>query len=134
VASQRCACKGSLVFCYFLQATNSSGEPYALQTLSTPSARHKQLVAAIAEDMRLITVAECEGFRELLQVADLLICASSCPVVVILHRQFSLMSSSAYCSITTDLWTTKHQVRRYMGLTCHIIDVEWRMKSLVLTT
>lgn len=44
------------------------------------------------------------------------------------------MSSSAYCSITTDLWTAKHQVSRYMGLTCHINDVEWCTKSLVLTT
>lgn len=46
----------------------------ALQPLSTPSARHKQLVAAIgnfiAKDMRLITVAEGEGFCEYLQVAD----------------------------------------------------------------
>lgn len=81
-------------------STTSSKQPTlqesltASQPLSTPSARHKQLVTAIGnfivKDMRPITVAECEGFRELLQMAYLLICASSCPVVVILHRQFSL--------------------------------------------
>ena len=34
------------------------------------------------------------------------------------------LHSIQYCSITTDIWTAKYQVRSYMSLTCHAISRE----------
>ena len=46
----------------------------------------------------------------------------------------ALLSTTQYCSITTDIWTAKYQTRGYLSLTCHFIDNEWTLRSIVLTT
>ena len=46
----------------------------------------------------------------------------------------SFLSNVQFCSITSDLWTSKYQTRGYMGLTCHTIDGDWNLKSFTLNT
>ena len=46
----------------------------------------------------------------------------------------ALLCTAQYCSVTTDLWTARHQVRGFLSLTCHAIDDEWVLRSMVLNT
>ena len=46
----------------------------------------------------------------------------------------ALLSTTQYCLITTDIWTAKYQTQGYLSLTCHFIDNEWTLRSIVLTT
>ena len=46
----------------------------------------------------------------------------------------AFLCTAQYCSVTTDLWTARHQVRGFLSLTCHAIDDEWVLRSMVLNT
>ena len=46
----------------------------------------------------------------------------------------SVMSSVPFHCITTDMWTSQHQVKGYLTLTTHFIDSEWALHSFVLAT
>ena len=43
------------------------------------------------------------------------------------------LSATEYCSLTTDLWTSR-QTMGYMTVTCHFISEEWGFESFVLET
>ena len=43
------------------------------------------------------------------------------------------LSATEYCSLTTDLWTSR-QTMGYMTVTCHFISEEWAFESFVLET
>jgi len=39
-----------------------------------------------------------------------------------------------FCSITTDLWTAKHQNKGYISLKAHFVDADWVMQTRCLET
>ena len=53
--------------------------------------------------------------------------------VVLQSEVEAFLDTIQFCSITTDLWTAKHQTRDYVSLTCHAIDNEWVLRSVLNT-
>ena len=119
-----------------------------LQPLDKTTTRYKQLVSAmvqfISQDMQPIAVVDGSGFRNLMAVAE--------PRFVVPSRTYfmqteiprlyadikqkvqSVVSSAPFHCITTDMWTSQHQVKGYLTLTTHFIDSEWALHSFVLAT
>ena len=87
---------------------------------------------------------EGKGFRQLMKVAEprfrlpsrTHFSKSVIPAKYAAAKQEleTFLEGIHHCSITTDLWTAKYQVRSYVSLTCHAIDCEWQLKSMVLCT
>ena len=110
--------------------------------LSRSSPRHKQLVEAvgafIVEDLRPVAIVDGKGFTKLMKVAEPRFTIPSrtyfSQTVLPAHyvdakkKVEALLSTTQYCSITTDVWTAKYQTRGYLSLTCHFIDNEWTLR------
>lgn len=118
------------------------------QPLSKSSERHKKLANAvgqfIAKDLQPISVVDGEGFKFLMEVAEPRFTVPSrtyftntllpAMYVDVQQKVRVVLSAANYCSVTTDLWTSKYQTRAYITLTCHLIDDDWNLNSFVLTT
>ena len=116
--------------------------------LGASSTRHKQLVDAVGmfiiRDLRPLSVVEGEGFCRLMTVAEPRFKLPSrthfsqavipTKYVEVRREMEAFLHTVQHCSVTTDLWTAKYQVRSYMSLTCHAIDGEWVLRSMVLST
>ena len=128
---------------------SSIAESFAASSpLSDSSVRHKQLVDAvgsfIVQDLRPINVVEGKGFRQLMKVAEprfklpsrTYFSKSVIPAKYATAKEelATFLEGIKHCSITTDIWTAKYQVRSYVSLTCHAIDSEWQLKSMILCT
>ena len=46
----------------------------------------------------------------------------------------SVLTIVPYCSITTDMWSSKFQSRGYVTVTCHVINDDWKLRTFVLST
>ena len=137
---------------YFTESNSRQVTLYDSIEKSTPlsrsSPRHKQLVEAvgafIVEDLRPVAVVDGKGFTKLMKVAKPHFTIPSrtyfsqtvlpAHYVDVKKKVEALLSTTQYCSITTDIWTAKYQTRGYLSLTCHFIDNEWTLRSIVLTT
>ena len=40
--------------------------------------------------------------------------------------------SHLLCAVTLDLWTSRHMLHGYFGVTVHFVNDEWKMKSYLL--
>ena len=119
------------------------------QSLSRSSERYKKLASVIgqfiAKDLQPISVVDGEGFKYLMEVAELRFSVPShhtyftetllpAMYVDIQQKVRVVLSTARYCSVTADLWTSKYQCRGYITLMCHLIDDNWKLQSFVLTT
>lgn len=117
---------------------------HKVQPLDKTTTRYKQFVSAmvqfISQDMQPITVVDGSGFCNLMAVAE--------PRFVVPSRTYfmqteirrlyvdikqevqSVVSSALFHCITTDMWTSQHQVKGYLTLTTHFISSEWALQSL----
>ena len=87
---------------------------------------------------------EGEGFLQLMKVAEPRFKLPSrthftqavIPIkyVVVRRKMEAYLHTIQHCSITTDIWTVKYQVRSCMSLTCHAISSEWELKRMILST
>ena len=101
------------------------------------------VVEVIYEDLLPVSTVEHLGFRKLLKfLAPNYVVPTRHTVQARLKAMFdemkemviSHLSSDAveFLSLTTDLWTSIAQ-DGYIGVTAHFIDLEWEMKSIILT-
>ena len=95
----------------------------------------------VIKDMRPLAIVEGEGFRQLMKTAEprfKLPSRTYFSRVVISTKYAELrtaveafLSTVQYCSVTTDLWTSRHQARGFLSLTCHAIDGDWVLRNIV---
>ena len=100
--------------------------------------------AFIIQDLRPLNVVEGKGFRQLMKVAELRFNLPSrthfsrsvipAKYVAAKRELEAFLGEIEHCSITTDIWTAKYQVRSYVSLTCHAIYSERQLKSTILCT
>ena len=96
----------------------------------------------VLKDLLPAAVVENEGFRELIAILD-----SRYTMVSRQHIQYTLppkcaveitaaitssLQSVKSCSVTLDIWSSRH-THAYFGLTCHFISDEWKLVSYLLT-
>ena len=98
----------------------------------------------IIQDLRPLNVVEGKGFCQLMRVTKphfklpssthFSRSVISAKYVAAKGELEAFLGEIEHCSITTDIWTAKYQVRSYVSLTCHAIDSEWQLKSIILCT
>ena len=78
--------------------------------------------AFIIQDLRPLNVVG-KGFRQLMKVAEPHFSSSIIPAKYVAAKREleAFLGEIEHCSITTDIWTAKYQVRSYVNLTCHAI-------------
>ena len=88
------------------------------------------------QDLRPLNVVEGKGFHQLMKVAEPHFSRSVIPAKYVAAKREleAFLGEIEHCSITTDIWTAKYRVRSYVSLTCHAIDSEWQLKSMILCT
>ena len=101
------------------------------------------VVEMIYADLLPVSTVEHLGFRKLLKfLAPNYVVPTRRTVQARLKAKFDEMKDMAirhlssdaveFLSLTTDLWTSIAQ-DGYIGVTAHFIDLEWEMKSIILT-
>ena len=119
-----------------------------LQPLDKSTTRYKKLVAAmvqfISQDMQPISVVDGSGFHNLMAVAEAWFVVPSCTCFIQTevpklnvdtkeNVQSAVSSAPSHC-ITTDMWSSQHQVKGYLTLTTHFINNKCALQCFVLAT
>ena len=112
------------------------------------SKRHKELVFAVTEfvclDMQTVSVVEGIGFHKLLYTLEprfQMPSRNHLSRTEIPHMynqeakspKSQLLNPTSF-SITTDIWSTSHQNRSYLSLTCHFVSRDFKFNSKCLET
>ena len=97
----------------------------------------------IVTDLQPASIVEDKGFQDFLKVIDpkyippsrRTIMRDHLPNLYDLKKRelHERMTKSEYCSLTTDLWTSR-ATQGFMTVTCHFLTEDWELKSAVLET
>ncbi len=103
----------------------------------------KALVKMIVSDLQPVSIVEDSGFQQFVNVLDpkytapsrRTIMRESLPMIYETKKKalMELLSLTNWCTITTDLWTSRTTMG-YITVTCHFITPDWVIKSPVLAT
>lgn len=118
----------------------------ALNPLQHSSARYKELVDAVTDficiDMQPISVVDGYGFRKLMHTAEPrfqipsrnYFSSKEIPVRYNQQAEYlkSQLSHPTCFNITTDIWSSQHQNRSYISLTCHYVTRDFHIMSRCL--
>ena len=95
----------------------------------------------LVQDMQSANIVHDKGFQDFLKVIDPKYIPPSCCTIIRDHLPSLYQSSVAqlqdqlakieYCSITTDIWTSRATMGN-VTVTCHFLDDDWKLKSVVL--
>lgn len=97
----------------------------------------------ICRDNQPISIVEDEGFRQFLKVvAPLYNVPSRRTIGSLIDKKYEaikaifekVLSSIQYVCLTTDIWTETHQMRSFLGVTCHFISLSESAENESLTT
>ena len=101
------------------------------------------LVKMLVLDMQPANIVHDEGFQDFLKVIDPKYIPPSRRTIMrdhlpslyesIVKKLRDQLAKIEYCSITTDIWTSRATMG-YVTVTCHFLTDEWELKSVVLET
>ncbi|XP_036329769.1 zinc finger BED domain-containing protein 1-like [Rhagoletis pomonella] len=124
---------------YFPKKSNSTYESNSSRKAELDSA----LARMNASDIQPFRIVEDKGFREFVQCLDPRYKLPSRPTIQNVHLQKIFddlekklqanLNNIDSCAITTDGWSSKAN-ESYITVTCHFIDSEFKLRSVVLGT